>query len=97
MGKVVCWNVCAGISFGVDLIPLYLSLQKNGSFCLNNTSDLLALTSDEERQSRTRNYYNSLGYESVALVPLKAGDERIGLIQLNDKIQPQVIKLAQSE
>ena len=45
----------------------------------------MASTSEEERQSKTRNYCNSCGYESVALVPIKAINERIGLIQLNDK------------
>lgn len=57
---------------------------RNGSFWSNNTSELLASTSEEERQSGTRNYCNSCGYESVALIPVKAKDERLGLIQLND-------------
>ncbi|MFX1521704.1 MAG: GAF domain-containing protein [Promethearchaeota archaeon] len=57
---------------------------KNGSFWTNNTSALLATTTEEERQSRTRNYCNSCGYESVALIPLKVRGERIGLLQLND-------------
>ena len=40
--------------------------------------------SEEERQTRTRNRCNSEGYESVALIPLKSGDDVIGLLQLND-------------
>ena len=57
---------------------------KGGSFWSNNTSKLLSETTDEDRQTRTRNRCNSEGYESVALIPLKAGNEIIGLIQLND-------------
>ena len=58
---------------------------ERGSFCSNNTSVLLATTSNEDRQANTRNYCNSCGYESVALIPIKAAGKNIGLIQLNDK------------
>ena len=57
---------------------------EGGSFWSNNTSKLLSETTDEDRQTRTRNRCNSEGYESVGLIPLKAGNEIIGLIQLND-------------
>ena len=55
-----------------------------GSFWSNNTTALLASTTEDDRQSRTRNYCNSCGYESVALIPIKIKDKIIGLIQLND-------------
>lgn len=58
---------------------------EKGSFWSNNTSVLLATTTEEERQARTRNYCNSQGYESVALIPIKTRDEIVGLIQINDK------------
>ena len=68
-----------------------------GSFWANNTTRLLATTSDEDRQTRTRNRCNGEGYESVALIPLHIGTERLGLIQLNDRRQnmfsPEVIAL----
>ncbi|MEZ5357757.1 MAG: PAS domain S-box protein [Candidatus Zixiibacteriota bacterium] len=57
---------------------------KCGSFWTNSTSDLLASTSEEDRQGRTRNRCNGEGYESVALIPLRYGDERLGLLQFND-------------
>ncbi len=57
---------------------------KGGSFCSNHTSKLLSETTDEDRQTRTRNRCNSEGYESVGLFPLKAGNEILGLLQLND-------------
>lgn len=56
-----------------------------GSFWSNNTTQLLATTSEEDRQARTRNYCNSCDYESVALIPIKDGTQVIGLIQFNDK------------
>lgn len=56
----------------------------HGSFWTNSTTQLLANTSETERQARTRNRCHGEGYESVALIPLKVGDEVLGLIQLND-------------
>jgi PAS domain S-box-containing protein len=56
-----------------------------GSFWTNSTSDLLASTTEADRQARTRNRCNGEGYESVALVPLRFRDERLGLLQLNDR------------
>lgn len=55
-----------------------------GSFWSNNTTDLLATTTDADRQSRTRNRCNSAGYESVALIPLRIGERVFGLLQFND-------------
>ncbi|MBI4975887.1 MAG: GAF domain-containing protein [Spirochaetes bacterium] len=55
-----------------------------GSFWSNGTTELLATTTDAERQARTRNRCNGEGYESVALVALRNGGETIGLIQIND-------------
>jgi len=57
-----------------------------GSFWTNSTTELLATTTtDADRQTHTRNRCNTAGYESVALVPLHFGEERLGLLQLNDK------------
>jgi len=65
--------------------PQYNFFTPHGSFWSNGTSELLASTSEEDRQANTRNYCNGRGYESVALLPLKAGSETFGLLQLNDK------------
>jgi signal transduction histidine kinase/PAS domain-containing protein len=56
----------------------------DGSFWSNCTTRLLATTTSAERQARTRNHCNSVGYESVALIPLRSAGETFGLIQLND-------------
>jgi PAS domain S-box-containing protein len=55
-----------------------------GSFWTNSTTDLLAATSEADRQARTRNRCHGEGYESVALVPLRVEEETFGLLQLND-------------
>lgn len=56
-----------------------------GSFWSNCTTKLLASTTEADRQARTRNRCNGEGYESVALIPLRYGNETLGLIQINDK------------
>lgn len=56
-----------------------------GSFWSNCTTELLASTTKEDRQSRTRNTCNGEGYESVVLIPLRYGNETFGLLQVNDK------------
>ncbi len=58
---------------------------KGGSFWSNCTTELLATTTEKERQARTRNRCNSEGYESVALIPIRTSVGIIGLIQLNDR------------
>lgn len=56
----------------------------HGSFFSNHTTSLLASTTEEDRQSRTRNRCNAEGYESVALIPLRSQGETFGLLQFND-------------
>lgn len=54
-----------------------------GSFWTNSTTDLLNSAAWGLKPG-TRNLCNTEGYESVAIIPLKAGDEIIGALQLND-------------
>ncbi|MBI5685036.1 MAG: PAS domain S-box protein [Verrucomicrobia bacterium] len=56
-----------------------------GSFWTNRTTELLAGTTEADRQARTRNRCNGEGYESVALVALRVGETTYGLLQVNDK------------
>ncbi len=56
-----------------------------GSFWSNGTSELLASTTEADRQGPTRNRCNAQGYESVALIPLRSGSGMLGLLQVNDK------------
>jgi|ERR1035437_3648163 PAS domain-containing protein len=44
---------------------------------------------DAYRQARTRNRCNGEGYEFVALIALRVGEERLGLLQFNDRRKGQ--------
>ena len=75
----MCGNIISG-----RFDPSQQFFTTNGSFWTNSTSNLLAKTTEEDRQSQTRNRCNGVGYESVALIPLHSGFENFGLLQLND-------------
>jgi len=77
--ECMCGNIIRG-KYDPE-VPFFTN---GGSFWSNNTTQLLSSTTEADRQSGTRNYCNSCGYESVALIPIKARGDRIGLIQLND-------------
>ncbi len=78
--ECMCGNIIRG-----RFDPVLPYFTEHGSFWSNSTSHLLASTSPEDRRGKTRNFCNSCGYESVALIPIIARGERIGLLQLNDK------------
>ena len=78
--ECMCGNVICG-----RFDPSKEFFTEKGSFWANDTTRLLATTSDAERQAHTRNRCNGEGYESVALIALKVGNNRLGLLQLNDK------------
>ena len=65
-----------------------------GTFWTNSTTELLATTTVADR-GRTRNRCHEEGYESVALIPLRHGNQTLGLIQLNDsgrdRFSPELI------
>lgn len=73
-GNVICGKIDSTLPFFTE----------NGSFWSNNTTKLLVTTTEEDRQCMTRNYCNSCGYKSVALIPIKYRGTSIGLIQFND-------------
>lgn len=79
MLECMCGNILTG---RVD--PSKNFFTEDGSFWSNCTSNLLATTTEKDRQTRTRNRCNSEGYESVALIPLRSAGETFGLVQLND-------------
>ena len=78
--ECMCGNIIGG-----RFNPAKPFFTEHGSFWTNATTQLLASTTDTERQARTRNRCNGEGYESVALLPLRVGDERLGLLQLNNR------------
>lgn len=77
--ECMCGNVLCG-----RFDPKKPFFTANGSFWTNSTTTLLASTTEADRQSRTRNRCNGEGYESVALVPLRLGQQVLGLLQFND-------------
>jgi PAS domain S-box-containing protein len=83
-GNPVLECMCGNILCGRTDVTLPF-FTKGGSFWTNSTTDLLASTTEEDRQGRTRNRCNGEGYESVALIPLRFGHEIIGLLQFNDR------------
>ncbi len=76
----MCENILCG-----RFDPSKKFFTEKGSFWSNDTARLLATTSDADRQIRTRNRCNGEGYESVALLALHVGNNRLGLLQLNSK------------
>jgi PAS domain S-box-containing protein len=78
--ECMCGNVICG-----RFDPSKPFFTKRGNFWSNSTTGLLATTSDKDRQAKTRNRCNGEGYESVALIGLSLGNERLGLLQLNDR------------
>ncbi len=76
----MCGNVICGRTD-----PAFPFFTEGGSFWTNSTTQLLASTTGKERQSATRDQCNAFGYESVALIPVRANGNTIGLLQLNDR------------
>jgi PAS domain S-box-containing protein len=76
--ECMCGNILRG-----RFDPTLPFFTEHGSFWSNCTSDLLATTTEKDRQARTRNRCNSMGYESVALIPVSTDERIVGLIQLN--------------
>jgi PAS domain S-box-containing protein len=83
--ECMCGNILSGRTD-----PSLRFFTDGGSFWTNSTTDLLASTTEEDRQARTRNRCNGEGYESVALIPLRSGGDIIGLLQLNDRRRNQL-------
>jgi hypothetical protein len=77
--ECMCGNVLKG-----RFDPALPHFTEKGSFWTNSTTQLLKSTTEKELQGRTRNMCNHSGYESVALIPMRAGNMTLGLIQMND-------------
>ena len=79
--ECMCGNVIKG-----RFDPKLPYFTEKGSFWTNSTTQLLDPIAENERRlvGRTRNMCHFNGYESVALIPLQAGNRTLGLIQLND-------------
>jgi len=78
MDRCMCINVITGKTD--PSLPYYT---RGGSFYMNATTRFLASLSPQQR-AQTRNVCNEWGYESVALIPIRAGETLLGLIHLAD-------------
>ncbi len=58
---------------------------KNGSFWTNYSEPLLDLTAEEDPRNNPRNRCIHGGFMSVAIIPIRIGNEIVGTLQLNDK------------
>ena len=82
-GKAYLEGMCGNIISGrTDATRPFFT--ESGSFWTNSITDLLASTLEKDCQIRTCDKCFRGEFESVALMPLRSGDEVIGLLQLND-------------
>ncbi len=81
----MCGNVICG---RIDTKLPYFTAA--GSFWTNCATELLATITGAERLARTLNRCHGAGYESVVMIPLRAGTETIGLLQLLDHRRNQL-------
>lgn len=77
--ECMCGNV---ISRRFD--PSLPFFTKRGSFWTNSTTEFFATTTEKERQARTKNYCNTVGYESVGIFALGTPKKNIGVLHVTD-------------
>jgi PAS domain S-box-containing protein len=76
----MCGKVIAGLT---DEAKPYFTQQ--GSFWTNGGAELAATLAEEDRPTRPRGRCIGEGFQSIALIPLRVGNDRLGLLQLNDR------------
>jgi signal transduction histidine kinase len=82
-GRPILSCMCGSVIVG-HADPALPFFTESGSFWTNSTTELQNSTTLDTLQVPLRNRCNEAGYESVALIPLRSGDEIVGLLQLND-------------
>jgi PAS domain S-box-containing protein/putative nucleotidyltransferase with HDIG domain len=78
--ECTCGLVLAGRTDSAN--PLFTS---GGSACTNDALPLLGLPPEEDPRLHPRNRCIHVGFQSIALVPLRAGNEIVGLLHLADR------------
>ena len=78
--ECMCGNVICG-----QFNPSKPFFTARGSFWTNCTTELRARITEDESYVCSRMRCNDEGYESVALIALAVGEDRLGLLQLNDR------------
>jgi PAS domain S-box-containing protein len=82
-GEPVMECTCGSLIQGI-FNPSKPYYTRHGSFWTNSTTELAPTMTEEDLPPRHRNRCVGEGYESIALIPLFVGKERLGLLQLND-------------
>ena len=86
-----------GLVLGGRTDPTMSCFTKGGSFWTNRSTELLNLAPANDPRENPRNRCIHAGYQSVALIPVRAGEQIIGLLQLNarltDQFTPERIRL----
>ncbi len=82
--ECTCGLIISGHTYPAN--PLFTPY---GSFWTNNSVPLLDLPADQDPRLHPRNRCIHEGFHSVALIPLKAGKDIMGLLQLNDRRKDQ--------
>ncbi len=83
-GNPVLACMCGAVITG-NIDPAKPFFTENGSFWTNSITELRPEMSTDDRVAQMWSRCSKAGYESVALVPLRTGDETIGLLQVNDR------------
>jgi len=83
-GRVILECMCGNVLMG-RTDPNLPFFTEAGSFWTNSTTELLNSPQVKSIQGPLRGRCNQDGYESVALIPLRSGEQVIGLLQLNDR------------
>ncbi len=84
-GGAVILECTCGLVMSGKADPASPLFTKGGSFWTNSSPALLALSAEDDPRRRPRNTCMYQGYLSVALIPIYANQEIVGLLQLNDR------------
>lgn len=82
-GKTVLECLCGSV-IREHTEPMKSFYTEHGSFWTNGITELVAGAKADDLPFNARLNCKRAGYESVALFPMYVGEERIGLVQLND-------------
>jgi PAS domain S-box-containing protein len=82
-GNVILNCMCGKILYG-DLSDVENHLSEGGSFSINNGPHFPLSGNVEKQNAGICQSCKNAGYESIALIPIRAGEDILGLIQLND-------------
>ena len=83
-GRVILECTC-GLVLSGQTDPELPFFTEGGSFWTNASPELLAISVDDDPRTNPRNRCIHCGFQSVALIPLRSGEEVIGLLQLNGR------------